>query len=130
MFYRSLLLNKNQLVSVIIRLMGLTQSHQIKQTAFTVFLNIFRVVEKVMTTATKVFLDSCISIEQNQSYLADLNELIRKEVEVLERNNSETSSQKCKTILNGLWEPLESKMNESFVIPGAIQATLFKFKIK
>ena len=83
-----------------------------------------------MTTATKVFLDSCISIEQNQSYLADLNELIRKEVEVLERNNSETSSQKCKTILNGLWEPLESKMNESFVIPGAIQATLFKFKIK
>ncbi len=79
-----------------------------------------RVVEKAMTTATKVFLDACISIEMNQSYLADLNELIRKEIEILERNNSEVSTQKCKAILNGLWEPLESKMNESFVLPGEV----------
>jgi hypothetical protein len=73
-----------------------------------------------MTTATKVFLDSCISIEMNQKYLADLNEMIQKEIEVLERNNHEVSSQKCKTILNGLWEPLESKMDNSFVIPGSV----------
>ena len=71
-----------------------------------------------MTTANKVFLESCISIEANQSYLSDLKELIAKEIVELEKENLQVSAAKCKKTLNELLEPLEAEMNDKFMVPG------------
>ena len=71
-----------------------------------------------MTTSNKVFLDSCIDIEKNQTFMADLNELLQEALSKIEKENVEASASKCKNVLSKLFEPIEAKMNDSFVVPG------------
>ena len=71
-----------------------------------------------MTTANKVFLESCISIEANQTYLSNLNEMIGQEMSKLEQENLQVSADKCKKTLNGLFEPLEAEMTNRYMAPG------------
>ena len=71
-----------------------------------------------MTTCNKVFLDSCINIEKNQTFLIELNEFIKEALTKVEKDNVEASASKCKTLLNKLFEPIEARMNDCFVVPG------------
>jgi len=82
------------------------------------FAKYFRIVEKAMTTCNKVFLDSCINVEKNQTFLIELNEFIQEALTKVEKDNVEASASKCKTLLNKLFEPIEARMNDCFVVPG------------
>jgi hypothetical protein len=79
-----------------------------------------RVKDKALTTSSKVFLDSCINKNepQTQKYLAKLDELIQQELVGREQDNLKVSEQKCKAILNDLYEPIKVKMNETFMTVG------------
>jgi hypothetical protein len=71
-----------------------------------------------MTTCNKVFLDSCINVEKNQTFLIELNEFIQEALTKVEKDNAEASASKCKTLLNKLFDPIEARMNDCFVVPG------------
>jgi hypothetical protein len=79
-----------------------------------------RVMEKAMTTSNKVFLDSCMNIRdpKSQQFLAELNERIQQELVGREQDNLKVSEQKCKAILNDLYNPIEAKMNNTFMAAG------------
>ena len=103
----------------------------VRPTNFYILIN-YRVVEKGMTTANKVFLESCMSIEANQIHLSELNELITKEILQIEEQNLRVSAAKCKKALNELYEPLEADMNERYMVPGGyslLKPEMDKFKM-
>ena len=79
-----------------------------------------RIAERAMTLANKVFLDSCINIQDpaSQKFLAELDQLINEEVASKGKENMDASMAKCKKILNELFQPIDAKMNQVFITPG------------
>ena len=79
-----------------------------------------RIAEKASTMANKIFLDSCINIQDPESrkYLEQLDQLINDELISKGKENVDVSKAKCKKILSDLFGPINSKIDEVYTAPG------------
>ena len=79
-----------------------------------------RVAEKTSTIGNKVFLDSCMNIQDPESrkYLEELDQLISNELISKGKENVDVSNAKCKKILSDLFGPISAKIDDVYTAPG------------